>query len=87
VSGLSERAFQLYKITQRSTGVKLAPFKSGGVCQNYPAKTDDALQQVFISGHYFFQKCWRAGGGGQKKIFVQIPVKTWVKPLLLDQHL
>jgi hypothetical protein len=27
------------------SGVKLAPFNSGGVCQNCPAKTDDALQR------------------------------------------
>jgi hypothetical protein len=32
-------------------GAKLAPFNSGGVCQNCPAKTDDALQRIFISGH------------------------------------
>ena len=48
-------------------GAKLAPFNSveggGGVWQNCPAKTDDALQQIFISGHYFSQKCWRAGVG------------------------
>jgi hypothetical protein len=39
--------------------VKLAPFNSGGVCQNSPAKTDDARQQIFIFGHYFSQQCWR----------------------------
>ena len=37
-----------------SAGAKLALFNSGGVCQNCPAKTDDALQQIFISGHYFY---------------------------------
>jgi hypothetical protein len=37
------------------SGAKLTPFNSGGVCQNCPAKTDDALQQIFISGHYFSQ--------------------------------
>jgi hypothetical protein len=36
-------------------GAKLAPFNSVGVWQNSPAKTDDALQQLFISGHYFSQ--------------------------------
>jgi hypothetical protein len=45
-------------------GAKLAPFNLGGVWQSCPAKTDDALQQIFISGHYFSQKCWRAGVGG-----------------------
>jgi hypothetical protein len=35
-----------YNVT---SGAKLAPFNSGGVCQNCPAKTDDALQQIFIS--------------------------------------
>jgi hypothetical protein len=30
------------------TGAKLAPFNSGGVCQNCPAKTDGALQQIFF---------------------------------------
>jgi hypothetical protein len=48
----------------QATGAKLAPFNSEGVCQNCPTKTDDALQQVFISGHYFSRKCWRAGGAG-----------------------
>jgi uncharacterized Fe-S cluster-containing MiaB family protein len=43
-----------YNVT---SGAKLAPFNSGGVCQNCPAKTDDALLQIFISGHYFSQKC------------------------------
>jgi hypothetical protein len=49
-------------------GAKLAPFNSGGVCQNFPAKTDNALQQIFISGHYFPKNVgdW---GGGWKKVF------------------
>jgi hypothetical protein len=35
------------------SGAKLAPFNSGGVCQNCPAKTDDALQGGGggVSGH------------------------------------
>jgi hypothetical protein len=44
--------------TPTRPGAKLAPFNSGGVCQNCPAKTDDALQQIFISGQYFSPKCW-----------------------------
>jgi hypothetical protein len=31
-------------------------------------KPDDALQLIFISGHYFSQKCWQLGVG-VKKIF------------------
>ena len=44
--------------TRTRPGVKLAPFNSGGVCQNCPAKTDDALQQIVISGQYFSPNCW-----------------------------
>ena len=50
------------KMTMLS-GAKLVPFNSGCVSQNCPTKTDDALQHIFISGHYFPQKCWRGGGG------------------------
>jgi hypothetical protein len=47
----------------RNPGAKLAPFNSGGVCQNCPAKTDDALQEIFISGHYFAKNVGDRGGG------------------------
>ena len=70
------------------SGAKLAPFNSGGVCQNCYAKADDALQRIFISGHYCHQKCWQLGVGvekfyghkpvkcskGQKNVSIQIPV-------------
>jgi hypothetical protein len=38
-------------------GAKLAPFNSGGggCLPELPCQTDDALQQIFISGHYFSQ--------------------------------
>jgi hypothetical protein len=43
------------------SGAKLAPLHSGGVCQNCPAKTDDALQQIFISETIFFKKMLASG--------------------------
>jgi hypothetical protein len=55
------------KISLSRPGAKLAPFNSegAGVCQNCPAKTDDALQQIFISDHYFPKNVGeREGGGG-----------------------
>jgi hypothetical protein len=51
----SLKQFTVLCATRLCSGAKLAPFNSGGVCQNCPAKTDDALQQIFISGHYFPQ--------------------------------
>ena len=41
------------------SGAKLARSNSGGVCLNCPAKTDDALQQIFISGLLFCQNFFR----------------------------
>jgi hypothetical protein len=38
----------LFTILISHTGAKLAPFNSGGVCQNCSAKTDGALQQFFF---------------------------------------
>jgi hypothetical protein len=46
----------LFTILISHTGAKLAPFNSGGVCQNCPAKTDDALQQIFYFWPLFFPK-------------------------------
>jgi hypothetical protein len=64
-------------------GAKLAPFYSGGVSQNCPAKTDNALQQIFISGHCLSQKCWHTGGGGGvgKKFSGHTPAKLSIKKL------
>jgi hypothetical protein len=36
----------------------------GGVCQNCPAKTDDALQEIFISETIFFPQMLASGGVG-----------------------
>ena len=68
-SDLSDRkSFRnINQIFPLKTGTKLVPFNSGGVCQNCPAKTDDALQQIFISGHYFPQKCGKFFSGHYKK--------------------
>ena len=68
-------------ITVKYSGAKLALFNSGGVCQNCPAKTDDALQQFFISGHYFSPK------KGQKYFSRHKPVKLRFKKKFSDQYM
>ena len=60
------------RIRTLNSGAKLAPFNSGGGgCQNCLAKTDHALQQIFISGH-FFPKNVSKGGGRFEKNFLDI---------------
>jgi hypothetical protein len=61
------------------TWAKLAPFNSGGVCQNCPAKTDGALQQNVFWPLFFPQK------KGSKNFSRHKPVKLRVKQIFPDK--
>jgi hypothetical protein len=64
------RYVYIISLSKNLLSLIVAPFNSGESARiNCPAKTDDALQQIFISGPYFSQKCRRAVVNVVKKCF------------------